>query len=215
MDEATRRLESARHLANAEQLIGRGKGRRALDQLWQAEALARGDPEAIHKLLESTRAFEGRVEPRQSPRLVELVAALEHDARHATESSPLPPPLGERARERAQYLGLVFSSLLAAGLGAAIFIGWAFHVSDPCPCTGDFCIFGNPASSGADAHLNTGGAAVGMILGGVGLLLVSGYLAFRLRLLVILIVGFPVLYGLLLLSIWAVARLAWGPTTCT
>jgi hypothetical protein len=122
--------------------------------------------------------------------------------------------LGEHAREPAQYLGLVFSSLLAAGLGAAIFIGWAFHVSDPCPCTG-LCILGNPASSGADAHLNTSGAAVGMILGGLGLLLVSGYLAFRLRLLVILIVGFPVLYGLLLLSIWAVARLAWGPTMCT
>jgi hypothetical protein len=118
------------------------------------------------------------------------------------------------------YLKLGFSSVLAAGAGALIFLYWGLHISDPCPCTGDFCIFGDPATGGADAHLAGGAVGLGMLLGGIGLLIVTGTLVFLFRARVghpflSLVVGFPLLYVALLASIWLVARLAWGPTTCT
>jgi hypothetical protein len=116
------------------------------------------------------------------------------------------------------YLRLLLSSGLAAVVGALILFFWGFHVSNPCPCIG-FCIFGDPAASGADAHLAGGGAGLGMLLGGIGLLIVSGYLLYRLRTrlrhpFMSLIVGFPVFYSCLLASIWGVARGIWGPTRC-
>ena len=124
---------------------------------------------------------------------------------------------GLSSGRRAFYISLFFSLLLAAGLGGATLLFWGIHMTDPCPCSGDFCIFGNPAAGGADAHLV--GTVPGLLYAGIGLLIVSGYVVwqFRRRLshpFLSLIVGFPVLYGCLLASSWAVARVVWGPTRC-
>jgi hypothetical protein len=207
-------------LTKAQQLFEQGKQHQALDRLWDAEALARGNADAIHEMLDLTRTLQQRVEPKQKSRLIELVAALEHDARHATESpamTPLPPPSADTAG-RGFYPGLVLSLLLAAAVGFVILVVRGFQIANPCPCTGDFCIFGNPATGGADAHLNSGWAVIGMALGGIGLLIASVYVVTRSRArlgLLGLIVGFPLLYVVLLASVWGVARVAWGPTACS
>jgi hypothetical protein len=214
-------------LAKAQELIARGKQRRALFELWGAEVLARGNADAIRRMLGFTSAFEQRVEPRQKSRLADLVAALEHDARHATLSPagpPLPPP-GTPLRPQAEpiggpafYLGLVLSLLLAAGASAVIFFIWLLSATE-CSCPrNSLCILGEPATSGAGAHLD--GAVGGLFYGGIGLLVLSGFMVvlFRKRLahpFVLLIIGFPALYLVLLLSIWGVARGTWGPTACT
>ena len=117
------------------------------------------------------------------------------------------------------YLRLALSLVLSAGVSAVILFLWAFQISDPCPCTGGFCVFNNPAIGGADAHLAGAGWGLGLLSAGVGLLIVSGYLVFRLRMrlahpFMTLIVGFPVFYGCLLASTWALARGVWGPTRC-
>jgi hypothetical protein len=204
------------HLQKAEELIERGKPCQAFDQLWHAEALARGDAEAIRRLLERARAYDARVEPRQKIRLVELLAALEHHPRHATEAAPLPPPLAESTPASGFYLGLILSLLLAAGASAVILFIWLISATTvPCSPHDFICIFGDDATSGAGAHL--AGTGKGLLYGGIGLLLLSGYTVARLRArlthpFLMLIVGFPLLYGVVLLSIWGVARGIWGPT---
>lgn len=148
--------------------------------------------------------------------LVELVDQVPHARDAAARTVPDDArPLGRGAF----YLRLALASLLAAGAGAVILFFWAFHISNPCPCTGGFCILGDPASSGADAHLDDGGVGLGMSLGGVGLLIVTGCLVsrFRTRLshpFVTQVFGFTALYILALTTVWAVARGAWGPTKC-
>ena len=123
-----------------------------------------------------------------------------------------------RRDRRTLYLRLALSLLLAAAVGGLISVYFSIHTANPCPCDNEFCIFGYPASGGADAHL--AGAVTGLCLGGIGLLVVSAYLVwqFRKRLrrpFLALIVGFPVFYGCILASAWGVARMAWGPTRCS
>jgi hypothetical protein len=76
----TELLDVGLRLMKAQELIARGKQGRALDELWEAEALARGTADAIRKLLSFTSAFAQQVEPRKRSRLADLVAVLEHDA---------------------------------------------------------------------------------------------------------------------------------------
>jgi hypothetical protein len=209
-------------LTKAQELIARGKQRRALDELWEAEALARGRADAIREMLDFTSAFEQRVEPRQKSRLADLVAALQHDAEMASRAPVAARAVPESTQtERsgtAFYLRLFLSLVLAAGVAALILLYWLVSATT-CPCSKqDFlCIFGDPATSGAGAHL--AGVGMGLLYGGIGLLILSGYLVYRLRTrlhlpFMSLIVGFPVLYGCLLASIWGVARGIWGPTRC-
>jgi hypothetical protein len=209
-------------LTKAQKLFERGKQRQAIQELWYAEALARGDAEAIRELLHVTHAMQQCIEPKQNSRLAELVAALEHNAKAATRWPVGTPPAlaeAEPMGRPAFYLGLALSLLLAAGIGAVILFFWGFHLSNPCPCTGGFCMLGNPATGGADAHLSGGGAGIGMLCGGVGVLGLLAFLVarFRTRLahpFLSLTVGFPVLYGVLLAAGWTVARMVWGPTRC-
>lgn len=218
--EASASSELSVRLTKAQELIDHGKQRRALGELWEAEALARGNADSLRQMSDFARTFQQRVEPKQASRLAELVAALEHDADNAARapeaSSAVPTSQAERS-VAVFYLGLFVSLLLAAGVSGLTLVIWWFNTTNPCPCSGDFCIFGNPAAGGADAHLV--GALPGLLYGGVSLLIVSGYLIwqFRARLrypFLSLVVGFPVLYGCLLASSWAVARLIWGPTRC-
>jgi hypothetical protein len=108
--------------------------------------------------------------------------------------------------------------LLAAAASAVILFIWVISAT-MCSCSPHdvICIFGDPATSGAGAHL--AGAATGLFFGGIGLLLPVGYMVFRFRgrlahPFLILILGFPVFYGVVLLSIWGIARGVWGPTKC-
>src|SRR5215831_10624777 len=80
-----------RRLAKAVELFERGKQRQAVQELWLAEALARGDEDAIREMLELTRGLEQRIEPKQESRLAELVVVLERDAGSAR--SPCSPAL--------------------------------------------------------------------------------------------------------------------------
>ena len=124
-----------------------------------------------------------------------------------------------RLSMRRLALGLL-SLLLAAGVSLVILFFWGVSAT-MCPCSKqDFlCIFGDPATSGAGAHLGGAGVGMGLLYGGIALLITSGYLVYRLRTrlhhpFISLIVGFPVFYGCLLASIWGVARGIWGPTRC-
>jgi hypothetical protein len=221
MDTARRPSQLEVRLTNAQRLFDNGKQRLAVQELWYAEALVRGDSKAIRKLIDCASGFKQHVEPKQESRLVELVAALKHDALQATDSSasgPLPPPCADPAGGRAFYLGLVLSLLLAAAASAVILLIWVISAT-MCSCSPHdvICIFGDPATSGAGAHL--AGAATGLFFGGIGLLLPVGYMVFRFRgrlahPFLILILGFPVFYGVVLLSIWGIARGVWGPTKC-
>jgi hypothetical protein len=73
MNEWTGSSELGVRLTKAQELIEQGKQRRALYELWEARALACGRADV----------FERRVRPRQKSGLVDLVAALEHDAKAA------------------------------------------------------------------------------------------------------------------------------------
>jgi hypothetical protein len=125
MDEATRRLEIERLLANADQLIERGKGQRGLEELWTAEALARSRPDEIRAVLDYTRAAEQRVKPRQKSHFGSLITALEHDAEMAsrptasgTDFAVAPITAGEVAKG----IGIAFIWALGGGLAGA-FVG--------------------------------------------------------------------------------------------
>ena len=208
------------HVGKAQELVERGKQKQALQELWFAEAQARGDGAAIRELINFTTQFEERIEPKRKPRLAELVAALEHDAKVATRSLVASHAVTQCAQTgrsgAAFYLGLALSVVLAAGASGLILLFWVFQMSDPCSCSGqDFCFFGNPATGGVDAHLAGAGWGLGLLFGGVGFLILATYLVVRFRLpFMSLIVGYPVFYGGLLASTWAVARGVWGPTRC-
>ena len=117
MDEAARRLEIARLLANADQLIGRGKVQRGLNELWTAEALACGSPNEIRTVLDFTLAAEQRVKPRQRSRFGWLITALEHDASRATESATTPlPPRSAKTAGREAFATVILVLILLAGL---------------------------------------------------------------------------------------------------
>jgi hypothetical protein len=103
-------------LTKAQELIARGKQRRATQELWNAEALARGNEDAIRKLLDFTTAFEQQVEPRLKPRLADLVVALEHYAGSASRSRVAPQalPTGRLGLKSAALHFLSFVTALGA-----------------------------------------------------------------------------------------------------
>jgi hypothetical protein len=80
MSEGTWPVQLDASFAKARALIERGKQRQALDELWKAEAIARGNSEAIRELSNFASAFEQQVTPRQKPYLEELTRTLQHDA---------------------------------------------------------------------------------------------------------------------------------------
>ena len=216
--------ELSLRLTKAQELIDGGKGQRALDELWKAEALARGDADLLRRISALASSLKDRVEPTQASRLAELLEVLRHDAEATSRPPVVSRPVREDSRRSSDapafYFGLALSLLVAAAVSGLALLVWGIHTSNPCPCTGDFCIFGNPAVGGADAHLASASAGLLDAGMGIGLLVASGYLIWRFRTrlshpLLSLVVGFPVLYVCLLMSIWAVARMVWGPTRCS
>jgi hypothetical protein len=123
MDEAARRLEIERLLANADHFIGRGKGQRGLDELWTAEALARSRPDEIRAILDFTRTAEQRVKPRQKSRFGWLITALEHDLEMASRPTAPRPDFAVApitAGGVAKRLGIAFIWAMAGGLAGAL-----------------------------------------------------------------------------------------------
>jgi hypothetical protein len=92
LTEGTESSQLDARLTEAQELIARGKQQRALDQLWEAEALARWSADAIRKMLRVASAFEQRLEPKQKPRLTYLLATLELDAKEAARAPVTAPP---------------------------------------------------------------------------------------------------------------------------
>lgn len=107
---ATDSPEMSLILNRARKLIDYGHQRRAMEELWRAETLARGNPEAIHEVLEFAEAFDERVELQQKSWLADLVAALEYDAKAASR-----PP--EKRPNRWAWVG--FGVLAALGFWIA------------------------------------------------------------------------------------------------
>jgi hypothetical protein len=110
-------------------------------------------------------------------------------------------------------------SLLAAGaVGAFIFFVWVIGATG-CPCSAhdDLCFFGEPATSGAGFHLV--GSVATVAYASLGVLILAGFVVFWFRARVrrpflLLVVGFPVYYLVLLVLISVAARVVWGPTRC-
>jgi hypothetical protein len=111
MNEATGASELDVHLAKAQQLIGRGDQKHALDELWAAEALARGSAEALREILEFATTSG------QWFGLASLVDALKRDI-WATQ----PPIAPADAQKRRSFIGRIgrFVTILAGGVGGAL-----------------------------------------------------------------------------------------------
>jgi hypothetical protein len=66
-------------LAKAQDLVARGRQRQALDELWQAEAPARGDVGSLQQMSEFVASLQQQLGPKQASRLAELADVLQHD----------------------------------------------------------------------------------------------------------------------------------------
>lgn len=86
------RSQFALCVGNAQALIDGGKQRRALAELWRAEALARGDVAALTDLLELASSLYGQVEHRRSSELEDLVEVLYRDIENAERRPAAYPP---------------------------------------------------------------------------------------------------------------------------
>jgi hypothetical protein len=86
------RSQFALCVGNAQALIDGGKQRRALAELWRAEALARGDVAALTDLLELASSLNGQVEHRRSSELEDLVEVLYRDIENAERRPAAYPP---------------------------------------------------------------------------------------------------------------------------
>jgi hypothetical protein len=98
-------------LTRARQLIDRGKQQYALDELCEAEVVARGNADAIREVIEFTADFQEQVEPSQQARLEDLVTSLEDDAVAASTRF-------RGLRRSGPVIAGVLAGLIAAG-GAA------------------------------------------------------------------------------------------------
>jgi hypothetical protein len=152
-------------LTQAQELMARGKQRHALDEMWKAEALARGNPEAIRELSDFTTAFAMEVGPSQTSALADLIDALENDAKQTRAPGARPSATGHRST----LAGLGILVLVCVGVVAGAAVGFAVGLR-----------LDNPDSGGSLLDLELGaslGAAVGMLVGGIALPLVALLLA--------------------------------------
>lgn len=166
MNEVRRESQLGVRIAKAQALIERGKERRALDELWEAEAQARGNGNAIHELIDFTTALEDRVERRQSSRLAELVATLEHGAKQASlvpVTTAADEPNQGRRRWPGGFRGVLLAVLVLGGVGVVLgaVIGAAAGSCDP---NKDICIGsqGDWAAIGA-IFLGLAGAGIALL----------------------------------------------------
>lgn len=160
MNETTAASRVGAHLTRARELMERGKQRLAIDELWEAEAQARGSEAATHELIDFTIAFERRIGPKQRANLVELLAALEHDAEDAWPTAPEPTaPTTASSRPPGQLALSVVSIIVASVVGVALLFA----------STSDFMCSTVARSSGEDVA-NAGTIA---LLGGIASLIAA------------------------------------------
>jgi hypothetical protein len=83
MIDGTGSIQLDSRLAKAQELMARGKQRQALDQLWAAEAVARGDADSLRRMSDvaGVWVFQQRFEPGQAPRLAQLVEVFSTTSR--------------------------------------------------------------------------------------------------------------------------------------
>jgi hypothetical protein len=105
-----------------------------LEELWVAEAAARGNPEAIRELADFASAFEQQVEPRHKPYLEELVRTLQHDAETASRSR-IATPAG--VAEPPRTARVVLWTFLVLGVGGALVGGVIGLVLGSSSCSGE------------------------------------------------------------------------------
>jgi hypothetical protein len=109
----SRETDSARlevRLARAKESIEQGDQERALGELWRAEALARGDIEALREILDFATSSG------QWVGLSPLVETLRHDIGAATGSLPTAP----RKRRQLSFLQAFLLSVAGALAGALV-----------------------------------------------------------------------------------------------
>jgi hypothetical protein len=151
--------------ARARALIERGKQRQALDELWKAEALVRGNPEGIRELSNFASAFEQQVAPRQKPYLEELARTLRHDAE--TASRPRTTTTAAVADPR-DPIKVVLWTFLALGGGGAVIGGIIGFVLGSSSCSSEDMICFSRGDTTIAGVIIFGLAGVGIAL--VGLL---------------------------------------------
>jgi hypothetical protein len=205
MSFATKSTEFDVRLARARDLLERGEQSGAIDELWEAEAFARGRADAIREVLDFSSGFEWRVEPEQASRLVELVAALEHDAEEASPRLPAPPASG----------GAVIRWQIAIALeGFALWVIYAFSAEPlfaACPRGGANDFLGGSWTGGQTAGGDLRAAAIiGWSLW-VAAALAAWAIRSRLALINACYLGL-FLSGLAVL--WTTAPRVWGPRLC-
>jgi hypothetical protein len=183
-----RASELARRLRRAEELLDQGDEARAREELSFAEALARGDADALPAMRAVVTAFASR-----SPfgaELAELIEVLDQEA--ASTST---------AASRRQY-ALWLGALSVVGL--VIFVFYVLTASPLFPDCGE----------GLSGRAADGSLATAAVLGGA-LGLVTGFSGWRLRRnFRLLLTGFAMVYVIGLVVLWNVSPLIWGQTYC-
>jgi hypothetical protein len=120
MNETTAPSQLDARLAKADELLARGKQRQALDELWDAEALARGNADSLRQMSDFATPLQQRLEPRQASRLAELVEVLQHDIETASEPVR---SIESRPESLAKGVGVALLWAMCGGFAGAIIGG--------------------------------------------------------------------------------------------
>lgn len=100
-------------LTKAQEMTARGKVRQALDQLWAAEALARGDADSLRRTSDVAAALREPFGSGHTSQLAQLIEVLRHDIAVASGATA----------SRAGFAVPLTLGAVAKGLGTAIL--WA------------------------------------------------------------------------------------------
>ena len=131
MTEATSESEVDLRLAKAKDLIESDALPRALDELWVAEAHARGNEAALREMIEFTLALEQQAPPKLRVALETLVSTLRHDLAQAGQSPVMPAGAAETTDSGSIFGMAIFGGILGA-VGAAVIIHTFFRgAADP------------------------------------------------------------------------------------
>jgi hypothetical protein len=154
-------------LTKARDLIVRGKQRRALNELWEAEALARGNADVLREILDFVAATgfggasgdSGQPLSRDSAELAELVATLQHDLERASRMRSAAKPVGRWPRG---FSAAMWAILGLGGLGVIVGTIIGNAVSESCDPNKDLCLPQGLAVTFYAFLFGVGGLAIGL-----------------------------------------------------
>jgi len=112
-------------LGKAQELMTRGKEGPALDQLWEAEAIARGDADSLRQASDVVATLRQQFGSRQASELAQLIEVLQHDLEVASRTTPprsdfvVATTLGSVAKG----LGIAFLWAMGGGIAGALIGG--------------------------------------------------------------------------------------------